>query len=50
MPCTGSTKYPFRMGCTADVGQTLNSTTTLNNLKARNCSMLGRNQAQLILM
>ena len=36
IPCADdSTVYPFRLGCIADVGQTLNSTTTLAKLKVR---------------
>ena len=33
VPCTAiANRYPFRLGCIADVGQTFNSSTTLQRL------------------
>jgi len=36
VPCTAiANRYPFRLGCIADVGQTFNSSTTLQRLLVR---------------
>ena len=36
VPCSSiANRYPFRMGCIADVGQTFNSSATLTHMQAR---------------